>query len=45
MNIKIKIISIFSSLLISLSVASSDETITIGDVEMASDTKSAALSK
>ena len=43
MNIKFKVISVISSLLLSLSVFSSDETITIGDVEMASDTKSAAF--
>jgi hypothetical protein len=43
MNIKFKIISVISSLLLSLSVFSSDGTITIGDVEMASDAKSAAF--
>ena len=43
MNIKFKVISFISSLLLSLSVFSSDGTITIGDVEMASDAKSAAF--
>ena len=43
MNLKFKVISVISSLLLSLSVFSSDGTITIGDVEMASDAKSAAF--
>ncbi|MDB3995014.1 hypothetical protein N9450_04690 [Gammaproteobacteria bacterium] len=40
---KYKLISITSALLLSLSVVASNETITIGDVEMASDAKSAAF--
>tara|TARA_B100001142_G_scaffold49697_1_gene46943 strand:+ start:125 stop:673 length:549 start_codon:yes stop_codon:yes gene_type:complete len=43
MTIKFKLLSITSALLLSLSVVASNETITIGDVEMASDTKSAAF--
>ena len=43
MTIKYKLISITSALLLSLSVVASNETITIGDVEMASDAKSAAF--
>jgi hypothetical protein len=43
MKIKFKLLSITSALLLSLSVVASNETITIGDVEMASDAKSAAF--
>ena len=43
MTMKYKLISITSALLLSLSVVASNETITIGDVEMASDAKSAAF--
>ena len=43
MTIKFKLLSITSALLLSLSVVASNETITIGDVEMASDAKSAAF--
>ena len=43
MTIKFKLLSIISTLLLSLSVVASNETITIGDVEMASDAKSAAF--
>ena len=43
MTMKYKLISIASALLLSLSVVASNETITIGDVEMASDAKSAAF--
>jgi len=43
MTIKIKLFSTIGALLLSLSVVASNETITIGDVEMASDTKSAAF--
>ena len=43
MNTKFKLFSITSALLLSVSVVASNETITIGDVEMASETKSAAI--
>lgn len=43
MNTKFKLFSITSALLLSLSAVASNETITIGDVEMASDAKSAAF--
>ena len=43
MKIKFKLLSITSALLLSLSALASNETITIGDVEMASDAKSAAF--
>ena len=43
MTIKFKLFSIIGALLLSLSAVASNETITIGDVEMASDTKSAAF--
>ena len=43
MKIKFKLLSITSALLLSLSAVASNETITIGDVEMASDAKSAAF--
>ena len=43
MTMKYKLISITSALLLSLSVVASNDTITIGDVEMASDAKSAAF--
>lgn len=43
MTMKYKLIPIASALLLSLSVVASNETITIGDVEMASDAKSAAF--
>ena len=43
MKIKFKLLSITSALLLSLSNVASNETITIGDVEMASDAKSAAF--
>ena len=43
MKIKFKLLSITSTLLLSLSNVASNETITIGDVEMASDAKSAAF--
>ena len=43
MTIKFKLLSIISTLLLSLSVVANNEPITIGDVEMASDAKSAAF--